>query len=44
MQEVCILEGSNPDELEAIITFGFVHLLISFTVIFFIFSFSGVFS
>ena len=44
LQADCILDGNKPDELEAIIAFGFDHLLISFTIFFFIFSFSGTFS
>ena len=44
LQADCILEGNKPEELEAMIAFGFDHLLISFTIFFFIFSFSGTFS
>ena len=36
LQEFWIIEGSKPEELEAIIAIGFAHLLISFTTFFLI--------
>ena len=39
LQADCILEGNKPEELEAMIAFGFDHLLISFTIFFLFFHF-----